>query len=128
MDHLKKKLTIMMCSNQDLEKSLATAKQVIGERFVREKEALEKVQEALQIAERAIAEKDDALSREVIIREECDHLATTIGQVMEEAAVKVENDIENLKLQYSEELEQIKQERLEVINCFFWKLFIFFSN
>lgn len=115
--NLKEKLDTTMQANTDLENSLKIAKTVIDERFNREKEALGKVQEALFVAELAIAEKEKAIYREKIVREECDQLAETIGQVIEEAAQKVEKNVEYLKLQYEEQIRNLENSCKEV-KCF----------
>lgn len=78
------------------------AKNAIEERYEREKCALQKVQEALSIAEAAVVDKEDAQKRERVVKEECDNLASTIGQVMDEAAKKVETDMDALRKRFSE--------------------------
>lgn len=94
--------------------STTLAKSMIDERFIREKNALEKLQEALLIAETAVAEKEEALKRELLIKEECENLASTIGQVMEEAARKVEESVESLKKRYEENEKALIKRHQEV--------------
>lgn len=117
---LKQKLEEVLKTNSELEVSATLVKGMMDERFVREKNALEKLQEALLIAETAVAEKEEALKRELIIKEECDTLATTIGQVMEEAACKVEKNIEELRAKYDEKemclLQKHKKLKMELEN------------
>lgn len=96
-----KKLNEIMKVRNELEKSLQHCNISAQENISRDTEALQKVQDALLIAETALLEKNEALSRERSIKEECDLLATTIGQVMEEAALRVERDMEQLKTQYN---------------------------
>lgn len=97
----KKQLNEIMKIRHDLEKSLIQCNINAQENMTRDNEALQKVQDALQIAETALLEKNEALSRERSIKEECDLLASTIGQVMEEAAQRVEKDMEQIKNQYN---------------------------
>ena len=112
--NLKQKLQEVLHTNSELELSTTLAKGMIDERFVREKNALEKLQEALLIAETAVAEKEEAIKREMIIKEECETLATTIGQVMEEAARKVEKNVETLRAQYEEKEKALIKKHNEV--------------
>lgn len=103
-----------MGNNVILEKVLENAKCLVNDRLNREKMALEKVQEALTIAECAIVEKEDALNREKAIREECNQLATTIGQVMEDAAQKVERNVNDIKKQYERQIKHLIHTQNEV--------------
>ncbi|CAD7085162.1 unnamed protein product [Hermetia illucens] len=105
--NLKCQLDKFMGNNVILEKVLENAKCLVNDRLNREKMALEKVQEALTIAECAIVEKEDALNREKAIREECNQLATTIGQVMEDAAQKVERNVNDIKKQYERQIKHL---------------------
>lgn len=99
---------------------------------IREEVVYAKMQEALNVAEIAIAEKTEALKREKDIQgvyllvfcffstfislelqflltqnltDECDQLAITIGRVMEEAGNKVECDIEEIRRKYKEKIK-----------------------
>ncbi|XP_017475879.1 PREDICTED: M protein, serotype 5 isoform X1 [Rhagoletis zephyria] len=101
IEKLKTKLNESTRQTKELQLSLQLAKSAIEERYEREKCALQKVQEALSIAEAAVADKEDAQKREQVVKEECDNLASTIGQVMDEAAKKVEKDMEDLRRKFS---------------------------
>lgn len=96
-------------TKMELEDCLNKANAIVREHMIRETEAIRKVQEALQVAETAMLEKNASLIRERDISEECDHLATTIGQVMEDAAKKVENDMEEMKRNYKERIKKQEQ-------------------
>uniref|UniRef100_A0A1I8NI82 Uncharacterized protein n=1 Tax=Musca domestica TaxID=7370 RepID=A0A1I8NI82_MUSDO len=117
---LEKQLKEYSEQNKDLEKSLKNAKLSIEERFRREQMALQKVQEALAIAEGAVADKEEALKREKIVKEECDNIASTIGHIMDEAARKVEKDMEAIRKKYLEKervlLEEKSKMREEMLN------------
>ncbi|XP_054736105.1 cilia- and flagella-associated protein 57 isoform X2 [Anastrepha obliqua] len=102
IEKLKAKLNESTRQTKELQISLKMAKSAIEERYEREKCALQKVQEALSIAEAAVADKEDAQKREQVVKEECDNLASTIGQVMDEAAKKVEKDMEDLRRKFCE--------------------------
>uniref|UniRef100_A0A336MG51 CSON001191 protein n=1 Tax=Culicoides sonorensis TaxID=179676 RepID=A0A336MG51_CULSO len=92
-----------------LENQLQMANQTIKNHISKETEAITKVQEALSLAESAIIEKDACLARERESREEVDYLARTIGQVMEEAAKKVDDDIESLRKEHAKEMERLEE-------------------
>uniref|UniRef100_A0A1A9WPG3 Uncharacterized protein n=1 Tax=Glossina brevipalpis TaxID=37001 RepID=A0A1A9WPG3_9MUSC len=85
-----------------LQNSLKQTKTLVEERFKREQSALQKVQESLALAESAVAEKDNALRREKIVKEECDNIALTIGQIMDEAAHKVDKDMETMRKKHAD--------------------------
>ena len=50
--------------------------------------------------------------------DECDHLATTIGQVMDEAATKVEQDMEQKEIKYVEKIKKLENiiEKVKLIH------------
>ncbi|XP_058464515.1 calcium-binding and coiled-coil domain-containing protein 1-like [Malaya genurostris] len=105
----------VMKENADLEALLDQANALARHHMGRENLALIKVQEALQIADTAIEEKNSLRLQEESVREECNFLASTIGQVMEEAARKVELEMNALKVGYEgrigtleQQLEQLK--------------------
>ncbi|XP_061387694.1 centrosomal protein of 83 kDa-like [Musca vetustissima] len=111
---LQKQLTEYTQQNKELEKSLKAAKLSIEDRFKREQIALQKVQDALAIAEGAVADKEEALKREKIVKEECDNIASTIGQVMDEAARKVDKDMEEIRKKYLEKERQLIKEKTKM--------------
>ncbi|XP_063697665.1 myosin heavy chain, cardiac muscle isoform-like [Culicoides brevitarsis] len=92
-----------------LEQQLQAANQAVKEHVAKENEAISKVHEALTLAESAISEKEACLAREKESREEVDYLARTIGQVMEEAAKKVDDDIEVLRKEHNKEVEKLEE-------------------
>lgn len=111
---LKEQLQEMNKVNQELQKSLSHSKVSLEDRFKREQDALQKVQEALSIAEAAVADKDEVLKREKVLKEECDNIASTIGQVMDEAARRVEQDMESIRNKYHEKEKVLLEERRKV--------------
>lgn len=108
---LKEQLHVTERHNKDLQKSLKVSHQAIEERSKREQSALQKVQEALAIAEAAVTDKEEALKRERLVKEECDNIASTIGQVMDEAARKVEKDMEAIKNKYLDKEKSLLDEK-----------------
>lgn len=108
--------------NKDLEQSLLASKQDVEERFKREQNALQKVQEALSIAESAVADKEEALRREQIVKEEYKDIASTIGQVMDEAARKVEKNMRAIKKDFADREHSLIEEKTKV------RLFIIYVN
>lgn len=103
----KSRLSDMMREKNDLETCLDRSNATAREQITRENEALNKVQDALLIAESALKEKHEALEREKAIKEECDLLASTIGQVMEDAAERVEKEMSTVKAQYNERINNL---------------------
>ncbi|XP_055548104.1 protein Hook homolog 2-like [Wyeomyia smithii] len=106
----------VMQEKAELESLLDQANALARQHMSRENLALMKVQEALLVADSAIDEKNSLLLREEGVREECDFLASTIGQVMEEAARKVELEMNAMKVGYEgrigaleKQLEQLRQ-------------------
>ncbi|KAM7363589.1 uncharacterized protein ACRADG_000438 isoform 2-T2 [Cochliomyia hominivorax] len=116
IEKLQEQLRETEAHNKELQKSLKISRQSIEERHKREQSALQKVQEALNIAEAAVADKEEALKRERVFKEECDNIASTIGQVMDEAARKVEKDMEAIKNKYTEK-EKLLNEEKEKLNA-----------
>ncbi|XP_058811382.1 putative leucine-rich repeat-containing protein DDB_G0290503 [Topomyia yanbarensis] len=99
-----------MKEKADLEALLDQANALARRHMGRENLALIKVQEALQIADTVIEEKNSLLLREEGVREECNFLASTIGQVMEEAARKVELEMNALKVGYESRLGALEKQ------------------
>lgn len=93
-----------MREKADLEALLDRANELARQHMSRETVALAKVQEALQLADSALEEKSSVQRREQDARAECDFLASTIGQVMEEAARKVEHELTGLRNGYEARL------------------------
>ncbi|XP_035899269.1 sodium channel and clathrin linker 1-like isoform X2 [Anopheles stephensi] len=98
-----------MRDKSELETLLDTAATLAKQHMSRENLALAKVQEALQIADSAIEEKNCVVRREQDAREQCDFLASTIGQVMEEAARKVEHELGGLRSGYERRIEELER-------------------
>ncbi|XP_052863475.1 serine/threonine-protein kinase MRCK beta-like [Anopheles cruzii] len=98
-----------MREKADLEALLDEANELAKRHMNRESLALTKVQEALQIADSALEEKSSVQRREQDARAECDFLASTIGQVMEEAARKVEHELAGLRGGYEARLATAEQ-------------------
>ncbi|XP_018785624.1 PREDICTED: centrosomal protein of 55 kDa [Bactrocera latifrons] len=114
IEKLKAKLNESTRQTKELQLSLKMAKGVIEERYEREKCALQKVQEALSIAEAAVVDKEDAQKREQVVKEECDNLASTIGQVMDEAAKKVDQDMDEMRRKFSEKERSLLEFQLHM--------------
>ncbi|EAT34330.1 AAEL013415-PA [Aedes aegypti] len=99
-----------MREKAELEVLLDQANALARQHMSRENQALIKVQEALQIADTAIEEKNSVAAREKGVREECDFLATTIGQVMEQAAQRVEQEMNALRLGYQSRISALERQ------------------
>ncbi|XP_055616021.1 girdin-like [Toxorhynchites rutilus septentrionalis] len=107
---MKDELDRAMGEKAELEALLEQANVLARQHMARENQALIKVQEALQIADTAIEEKNSLLIREQGVREECDFLASTIGQVMEEAARKVELEMNAMKVGYENRISALERQ------------------
>lgn len=99
-----------MREKAELEVLLDQANALARQHMSRENQALIKVQEALQIADTAIEEKNSVAARERGVRQECDFLATTIGQVMEQAAQKVEQEMNALRVGYENRISALERQ------------------
>lgn len=110
VDTAKKEMEDLKVRNAELEKMLKKAHRIIDERMCSEQEALEKVQEVLLISESAVNEKNLALSREQICKEECKNFASIIGEVMDDAAKKVEDNYKDLQGKYKCEIDKLLKE------------------
>lgn len=99
-----------MREKAELEELLDQANALARQHMSRENQALIKVQEALQIADTAIEEKNSLTARERGVREECDFLASTIGQVMEQAARKVEQEMNALRVGYEDRINALERQ------------------
>uniref|UniRef100_A0A182JQK8 Uncharacterized protein n=1 Tax=Anopheles christyi TaxID=43041 RepID=A0A182JQK8_9DIPT len=106
---LRTELERTMRDKSELETLLDTAAALARQHMSRENLALAKVQEALHIADSAIEEKNCVVRREQDAREECDFLASTIGQVMEEAARKVEHELGGLRSGYERRIGELER-------------------
>lgn len=102
-------INVLTKEKLQVETQLQLANQTVKEHISKETEAISKVQEALSLAESALIEKDACLAREKESREEVDYLARTIGQVMEEAAKKVDDDIESIRKEHGKEIERLEE-------------------
>lgn len=102
-------INVLTKEKLQLENQLQVANQAVKEHISKETEAISKVQDALSLAESALIEKDACLAREKESREEVDYLARTIGQVMEEAAKKVDDDIESIRKEHAKEVESLEE-------------------
>ncbi|XP_037954448.1 cingulin-like protein 1 [Teleopsis dalmanni] len=102
----------------DLKEKFQYLEKALDNRVEREKRALKKVEETLYVVDSALTEKEAAIQREQVVKEECEHLASTIGQVMDEASKKVDEDMLSEKRKYElkeKELKCIKEKLSD--NC-----------
>lgn len=99
-----------MQNRNDLEKQLNQTKVQLQEHADRESVFLTKIQEVLQLADAAMVERSTAEQRELDTRDECEHLATTIGQVMDEAANACERSIQKWQKQYEQRIKQFRDQ------------------
>lgn len=110
LNSVKFRLVDVLQSRNDLEKQLNQTKVQLQEHVDRESVFLAKIQEVLQLADAAMMERSTAEQREMDTRDECEHLATTIGQVMEEAADACERSVQNWQKQYAQRIKQFRDQ------------------
>lgn len=118
----------IMHNRNELEKRLITSNTYLREHMERETKALNKIQEVLLVAETAINEKNAAIQREKDIKEECDHLASIIGQIMEDAAKKVELDMDERHRLYVGKIKKLEMIIEKVCIRAFYFLIYFQGN
>jgi len=82
---------------KECNKSLQQTRAMLEKSTKREKMAMLKVQEAIEINEATQREKEDAEKLAETYKEEATQLATNIGNIMDEAAKRVDNEVEQLK-------------------------------
>ncbi|XP_034487359.1 interaptin isoform X2 [Drosophila innubila] len=82
---------------KECSKSLQHTRAMLEKSTKREKMAMLKVQEAIEINEATQREKEDAEKLAETYKEEATQLATNIGNIMDEAAKRVDNEVEQLK-------------------------------
>ncbi|XP_037030470.1 uncharacterized protein PFB0145c-like, partial [Bradysia coprophila] len=99
----------LQSSKTDLEKRLSESLCTVRDSIKREQEALAKVQELLNITDLAIAEKNATLLREKDIRDDCDHLTSSIAEVFEEAANKVEKERTETEKRHMDSVKQFEE-------------------
>lgn len=100
----------------DLEKCLDESSELNRLQMERSAESFSKLQEAIKVADEALAEIVVLGREKHQIEAECNNLAQTIGTVMERASDKISRDFEDLKEKhqrdqerFSEEIERLKQ-------------------
>lgn len=111
----KKENEALKIRNSELEIMLKKAHRKIDEQMSSEQEALEKAQQAKRLSESAVKEKNTALHREKICKEECNNFVTIIGEVMDDAAKKVEDDYKDLKEKHKIEMKNILHKNKRII-------------
>lgn len=106
----------LSCSELEaaLERSLARLEEVLN----RETEAREKVDEALQIVDAALIERDNALKNASQKSEEVEQLRAALNEVISEAATEVQAEAEKIKGQYNTKIKTVllDMRRLQVEN------------
>lgn len=76
----------------------------------RSTESFSKLQEAIKVADEALAEIELLRNEKQQIESECNNLAQTISYVMERASDKVAKDFEDLKMERQRDQERFSQE------------------
>ena len=101
-------------SRNELEKKLDVYSRNIQELINNNNESKNKVAEALDVAEKAIFEKDSALFREQKLQEEVNRLQLCLDHVIEEAGKKVAAEIEEAEKKCQTKLNNVLKELTDV--------------
>lgn len=111
---LRKKLKTTLTEKEELEKDLTESNEMNKEQMQRATEVFVKLQESIKVAEEAISEMAALSQEKQQMEDECNHLAQTVGSVMESASEQVAKDIEKLKAKHQEDMgsSMIEIERL----------------
>ncbi|XP_076362845.1 sodium channel and clathrin linker 1-like isoform X3 [Tachypleus tridentatus] len=75
-----------------------------------EAEAIQQARESIRLAENAVMEKDEAVFREHQAVKEAQRLQTSINHLMEMAAVRTKQEVENIKKKCNENLKTLTEE------------------
>ncbi|EDW84654.2 uncharacterized protein Dwil_GK13014, partial [Drosophila willistoni] len=97
IDESQNKIVHLQKQIKEYEKSLNHTRNLLIESTKRETTAMRKVQDAIQLSEAAVEAKESAEKRAESYKEEAAQLATNIGCIMEEAAKRVDTEVDQLK-------------------------------
>lgn len=115
------KISSLQKQLRELEKSLRYTQSLLDQSTKREALAMQKVQESLGLCDTAVQEKEEAEKRAEAYKEEATQLATNIGSIMDEAAKRVDSEVDQLKTKLVEKDKIISSLREKVykmsINC-----------
>ena len=100
---------------EELEKCLEESNQLNKEQMLKSVETLQKLQESIKVADEAMEEINVLSKEKQQMEAECNHLAQTIGSVIENASEKVEKNVEEIKEKHQKEIEHcnVEIERLK---------------
>lgn len=99
---------------KEVEKTLRYTRTLLDQSTKREALAMQKVQESLGLCDTAVQEKEEAEKRAEAYKEEATQLATNIGSIMEEAAKRVDSEVDLLKAKLVEKNKLISSLREKV--------------
>lgn len=91
------KISSLQKQLKEIEKSLRYNQTLLDQSTKREALAMQKVQESLAVCDTAVQEKEEAEKRAEAYKEEATQLATNIGSIMDEAAKRVDSEVDQLK-------------------------------
>jgi ElaB/YqjD/DUF883 family membrane-anchored ribosome-binding protein len=116
-DELADKLKQANVEKVEVEKLLEESNDLNKEQMHKSTESFVRMQEAIRVAENAMAEikqlmdeKQELENEKRQIEEEHSNLAQTIGSVIEQAADKVDKNIDELKMKHQREMEKCRDE------------------
>lgn len=110
------KISSLQKQLRELEKSLRYTQSLLDQSTKREALAMQKVQESLGLCDTAVQEKEEAEKRAEAYKEEATQLATNIGSIMDEAAKRVDSEVDQLKTKLVEKDKIICSLREKVYN------------
>lgn len=100
-------LDCVVKSRNDLEGKIETYNRKIHELVLSNHEAKNKVEEALDIVEKAIRERDAAIIKETQLQEEINQLQLCLQHVIDEAGKKVGCEVEDVRKKYEENISEL---------------------
>lgn len=94
----------------EMEKCLDESSELNRLQMERSTESFTKLQEAIKVADEALAEIEVLRNEKQQIEAECNNLAQTISSVMERASDKIAKDFEDLKVKHQRDRERLSDE------------------
>lgn len=109
-NELNEKIKQLETEKSEIEQLLDESNELNKEQMRKSTESFQRMQDSIRVADEAMQEIQELLREKKLIQDEYDNLARTIGGVIEEAAEKVDNDIEELKMRHKHEMASAKIE------------------
>lgn len=109
-NELNEKIKHLETEKSEIEQLLEESNELNKEQMRKSTESFQRMQDSIKVADDAMEEVQHLLYEKKLIQDEYDKLARTIGGVIEEAAERVDKDIEELKMKHQHEMASAKIE------------------